>query len=79
VSGLHQVPSNPEEIVDGTVDGEKALDVAQRLKPAHVAFPLACGLVGDFGAIIGILRGAVMDGRHTDSVGSPIAAEFIGD
>ena len=53
--------------------------MSKGFESSHMMFALAGGLMGDFGAVVGILRGAVMDGRHTDSVGSPIAAEFIGD
>ena len=51
---LHEVATYPKEIVDRAVDGEKALDVAQRFEATHVALALARGLVGDFGAIIGV-------------------------
>ena len=62
---LHQVPADPKEVVDGSMDGEKALDVAWGFKPAHLAFPLASRLVGHFGTIICVLIGAVSHGRET--------------
>ncbi len=76
---LHQVAANPKEIIDGAMDGEKALHMSKGFKAAHVPFPLAGGLMGDLDTIISVLLGTVMHGRHTDSVGSPIAAQLIGD
>ena len=37
----HQMPPEPKEIVNGTVNREKPLGVARRLKPAHLAFLLS--------------------------------------
>ena len=51
--------SNPEEIIDGVVDREKALDVSWRFEPPHLPFALAGWLMGDLSPIVGILRGAV--------------------
>ena len=73
------MPSNPKEIVDGTVEEEKALDVSQRLKPAQLAFPLSCGLVGDFCAIIGILLCEVIDGGAGDPVSRLVTTQLVGD
>jgi hypothetical protein len=76
---LHKVATDPKEVIDGTMDGEKALDVSQRLKPAHVAFALAGGLMGDFDAVVSVWTGTVMDGGEGSPMGSTIAAEFIGN
>ncbi len=66
---LHQVAANPEEIIDRAMHREKTLDVAGRFEAPHLAFALAGRLVGDFGAIVCILRGAVLDGAE----GSPMS------
>ena len=66
---LHQVASNLKEIIDRSVDGEKTLGVAGRFEAPHLAFALAGRLVGDFGAIVCILRGVVLDGAE----GSPMS------
>ena len=34
---LHEMASKPEEIIDGAVDGEKALGVAWRFEAPHLA------------------------------------------
>ena len=72
--GSHQMPSDPEEIVDRSMDGEEALGLPWRFKAAHLAFPLACGLVRHFRTIVCVLRSAVSHRRHTDSVGCSITA-----
>ena len=61
VSGPHQVTSDPKEIIDGCMDGEKLLNLPQGLEAAHVTFALSRGLMGDFGTVVGVLLGAVLD------------------
>ena len=73
----HQVPSNPEEIVDRSMDEKKALDVSWRFKSSHLSLPLAGWLMGDLGAVVSVLRGAVMDGREGSPMGRPITAQLI--
>ena len=77
--GLHQMASQAKEIVDGAVDGEKALDVSRRFEAAHVAFALAGGLMRHLSAVVRILRGAVMDRGEGGPVGCPITAQLVGD
>ena len=43
VARLHQVASDPKEIIDRSMDREEPLDLSQRLEAAHVAFALAGG------------------------------------
>ena len=73
------MPAHPKEIVDGAMNGEEALDVSERFKPPHVAFPLAGGLMGDFGPVVGILCGAVVDRGEGGPLRRAVAPEFIGD
>ena len=51
--------SNPKEIVNGAVDGEKALGVAWGFEPPHLPLPLPGGLMGDFGTIVGRVDGCI--------------------
>ena len=74
---LHQVAANPEEIIDRAVNREKTLDVAGRFEAAHLTLSLTGGLMGDFGSVIGVLIGTVVDGREGSSQGGPIAAQLI--
>ncbi len=45
---LHQVLTQRKEVVDGAVDREKALKLAQRLETTHLAFPLPNRLLSAF-------------------------------
>ncbi len=75
----YQVAAHPKEIIDGAVDGEKALDLSKGFKAAYVAFALASGLVGDLSPVVSVLRSAVMDGGVGGSMRRLITAQFIGD
>ena len=61
------------------MDGEKLLDLSGGFKAAHVAFALAGGLMGDLSPIIGVLRGAVMDGGEGGAAGHFIAPQLVSD
>ncbi len=73
------MPSDPKEIVNGAVDREEALNVACGFKAAHVAFALARGLVGDFCAVVSVLRGAMMNKGEGGAVGGGVATQLVGD
>ncbi len=79
MGSLHQVASGPKEIIDRTMNGQEALHVSKRFKPAHVAFSLASRLMGDLSAVVGILRSAVLDRGEGSAVGDGITAQFVGD
>ena len=69
---LHQVTADPKEIVSGAVDGKKTLDMPQRFEAPHLVCALSSRLVSDFGAVIRILRGTVMDGGKGGPLGRGI-------
>ncbi len=73
----HQVASNPKEIIDRTVDGEKTLDVAGRFEAPHLPFALARRLMRDLSAVVGVLLGAVRHGRYEGLMSSRIATQLI--
>ena len=75
----HEVTTYPKEIVDRAVDGEKALGVAQRFEAMHVAFALACGLMGHLSAVVSVLRCAVTNRGEGGPMRCSVTAEFIGD
>ena len=79
MGSLHQMATYPKEIVDRAVDGEKALDVAQRFEATHVAFALACGLMGHLGAVVRVLGCTMVDGGKGSPMRCSVTAEFIGD
>ena len=54
-----QMPTDPKEILDDSVDGREALKLSGRLEAAHLPLALPRRLVGDLRAIVRILIGAV--------------------
>ena len=53
MGGSQQVTAYSKEILDDTMEGEKALGLARRFESAHVSFSLAGRLMRNFGAIVG--------------------------
>ena len=74
-----QMSAHPEEILHHAVDRREALQMAGQLEAPHLAFPLACGLVRDFGAVVRILIRDVNDRRHHGPRGRRVAPQFVGD
>jgi hypothetical protein len=68
-----------EKIVDGAVGGEKALSLAGRLEPPHLALLLTRRLVGQLGTVIQSLVLAMLDTRHDRFLGRGVALELIGN
>ena len=79
VAGAEEMSPDGEEVTDDTVDGEEPLGLRHRFEAPHVCLAAPRGLVRDFGAVVGIARGVVDDGRHHDPVCGPVTAEAIGD
>ncbi len=77
VSRAHEVPPNPEKVLDDSVNGEEALRLAWRLEPAHLSFPLPGRLVGDLRSVVGVLPRIVDNGGHGGSMSGAIAAQFV--
>ena len=69
---LHEMATNSKEIIERPVNGEKALDVSWRFEAPHLVCALSSRLVRDFGAVIRILRGTVMDGGKGGPLGRGI-------
>ena len=78
VGRAHEVPSNPEEVLDDSVNGEEALRLAWRLEPAHLSFALPGRLMGDLRSVVGVLHRIVDQGRHGDSMSGAIAPQLVG-
>ena len=66
-----------KQVADNAVDREKALRLGRGFEPPHLALPLACRLVGDFGSVVLVAGGAVRNVRHHGAVGSGIAAQLV--
>jgi hypothetical protein len=56
---VQQVPPNPEEILDDTVDRQESLRLNGRFESAHLPLSLAGRLMRDFGAIIRVASSVV--------------------
>ena len=56
-----QMPSDPEEIQDDSVDRQELLCLSGRLEPSHLSLPLSGWLVGDLGPVVGVAPGVVDD------------------
>ncbi len=76
---LYQVPAHPKEIIDGTMDGEKLLNLSGGFKAAHVAFALAGGLMRHLSPVVRILIGTVLDRGEGGPMSSGIATQLVGD
>jgi len=79
MSGPQQMAPNSEEILDDTVDGGEALEMAHRLEAAHLTFALSRRFMRDLGSVIRVLIGTVHDRRHHDARGDAVASQLVGD
>ena len=68
-----------EEMLRHVVHGHEPLHVGGRLEAPHLALALSGRLVGDFGAIVRVLVGAVNHRRHHGAVRRRVAAQLVGD
>jgi hypothetical protein len=59
--------------------GQEPLRTARGAEAPHRSFPRPGGLVGVLGAIVEVLRAAVLHSRDQPAVGHPVAGELIGD
>ncbi len=69
-----QMSAHSKEILNASVHREKPLRVRGGLEPAHLAFPLPGGLVGNFRPVVRVLVSAVDHGRHHGAAGRWVAA-----
>ena len=53
-----------KQIINGTMDGEKALGMAGGFEPAHRSLSLSGRLMGQFGAVVQPLVLAVLDAQQ---------------
>lgn len=76
MSGSEQMAPDAKQVLDRTVNGCESLQLSRRLEPAHLAFALTRGLMGDFRTIVGILMRAVNHGGHHRTVGCGTATNL---
>jgi len=73
-----QMPPDPKEIQDDSVDRQESLCLSGRFEPSHLSFTLSGWLVRDFSPIVGISAGVVEDGRHHSSMRCAVAPQLVG-
>ena len=58
---------------------QESLTLVGRFEAPHLAFALPCGLMGDFGPVVGVTFRDMNDRRHDGPVCRAIAPELVGD
>ena len=79
VRGAQEMTADAKQIQHDAVDRQEASRMCDRGEPAHLAPPVARGLVRDFRAIVLVLAGAVGDGWHHHAVCRGVTAELVCD
>lgn len=74
-----QMPSDPKEIQDNSVDRQESLCLTGRFEPSHLALTLPGWLMRDFSTIVGVSACVVEDGRHHSPMRCPVALQLVGD
>ena len=73
------IPAEVEEVGDGGLDRDEALNVAGRLEPLHLAFSSAGWLVGVFRPVVKPLVLAMLDAGHDLLLGRAVGAQLVQD
>ena len=80
VGSGHPMTAGAKQIVNGAMDGEKALGVAWGLEPTHRSLPLPGRRVGQLGAVIQPFVRAVLDDAGNQFLASRfVAFKRVGD
>ena len=78
VGRIHEVPPNPEQVLDDPVNREESLRLTGRLEPAHLSLSLARRLVGDLRSVVRVLRRIMDDRRHCAPPCSAVDPQLVG-
>jgi len=78
ICASQQVPSDSKEILNDTVQREKALRLAGRFETTHVPLSLPGWLMREFGTIVRVALSVVADVTHHRFQGCRIAIELVG-
>ena len=60
---LEMVPTNPEQILNGTVDRKESLNLLDRLESSHLPLLFLFVLVRNFSPVVLILTGFMLTGN----------------
>ena len=63
MNGLQMMTTDSEQVLNGTVNGEKTLSLYYRLEPSPLAFFLTRWLMRGFSPVVLVLTGAMHNGR----------------
>ena len=81
MSGIQMEPTDSEQVLNQTMNGEKPLGRRYGLEPSHLGFWLRCGLMRDFNPVM--IVGGLFDGprKEKDVPRSPprMAWKLVGD
>ncbi len=78
VGRAQEVPPNPEEVLDDSVNGEEALGLAWRLEPAHLSLSLSRRLMRDLRSVVGVPARVVDHRRHGAPPRCAVAPQLVG-
>ena len=76
---VHLVAGQEEEVGDGVMDRDEALNVAGRLEPLHLAFSSAGWLVGVLRPVVKPLVLAMLDAGHDLLLRRAVGAQLVQD
>ena len=79
VNGSQEVTTDTKQIQHDAVHQQKPLRVRGRGEPPHLSLALAGRLVGDFGAIVGVLVRTVKHRRHDRAMRCRVATQLVRD
>ena len=74
-----KVTTVAEQIANASMDRKKALSLMSRLEASHRSFPLAGRLMGQLGAVVGVLCRVVERTGTSIPDGRPIARQLVGE
>ena len=79
VNGSQEVTTDPKQIQQDAVHQQESLRMCGRGEPPYLSLALAGRLVGDFGAIVGVLVCAVNHRRHDRAMHCRVTAQLVRD
>jgi hypothetical protein len=79
MSGLQMMTTYSEQVLNGTVNGEKTLGLCNRFEPPHLPLLFTSVLMGHFGPIVFVLACSMDHKREDVPMRSRITPQLVGD
>jgi len=73
------VATDPEQILNLTMDRQQSLGVGNRFESANLAFFLSCVLVRDLSSVVFVLASPMLNGREDLAMRCRVAPELVSD